>query len=352
MKETPTPRRAAACLGPVLGGGALAAVLTTAMPIAAEVATVRLSPAGSVLRADIAPGHGADLAGLELNLGVEWVQLLYRGNDYAPTNDWTGKAPILWPATGRNFSDPGGTPTGDSLGWTVDGVRYPMPIHGFARDRAWTLAQLDGGGERARAVLTLDDDEESRRHYPFGFHLTVEYALSGHVLTIRKTVRASPANTGPMPFSIGNHVTFNLPLVPGGKADAVRVETPARKHLLIDGAGRPTGQFRPAGLGTPTPVSELPTRVAVSLGDYPPPDPWLRLADPAGVTVTVTHSASRPATGEPVLFNLWGDVGHGFFSPEPWVGKQNSLVTGDGVVTLSPGEVFVWVISIAVALEG
>ena len=41
----------------------------------------------------------------------------------------------------------------------------------------------------------------------------------------------------------------------------------------------------------------------------------------------------RIATGEMfgpdqpvILYNVWGDAAGGFFSPEPWIGLQNSLV--------------------------
>ena len=41
-----------------------------------------------------------------------------------------------------------------------------------------------------------------------------------------------------------------------------------------------------------------------------------------------------------------GDVRSGFFSPEPWVGLQNSLVQRQGLVFVDPGEEFVWVVRI------
>ena len=43
-----------------------------------------------------------------------------------------------------------------------------------------------------------------------------------------------------------------------------------------------------------------------------------------------------------ILFNVWGDVRDGFFSPEPWVGLQNSLVQRQGLVYLDPGDDFLW----------
>ncbi len=67
------------------------------------------------------------------------------------------------------------------------------------------------------------------------------------------------------------------------------------------------------------------------------------------------RSSARPAPGavgwpnkEPpvVLFNLWGDPEAGSFSPEPWVGLQNSLNLQQGLVRLSPGRSWTWTVRI------
>ena len=63
-----------------------------------------------------------------------------------------------------------------------------------------------------------------------------------------------------------------------------------------------------------------------------PPESWTR----------------RAASGDPVGFNMWGDIRKGFFSPEPWWGKQNALATGDGVVRLEPGARFEWAFKVSI----
>lgn len=323
----------------------LAAFLAVVIPAHALAAPKLIRLQQGPMRIDLAPGHGGDLSGLEIRRGGRWVQLLFRGDDYSETKDWTGKAPILWPATGRNL-----LPTGVA-GWRFDDATYPMAIHGFARDMPWKIERVEHGAKRtrARAILILTDTPATRARYPFGFKLTTEYALVGKMLTISQTVHADRRNARSMPFSIGNHITFQLPLIPSGDPSAVRFQTPARRQILTDQRGLPTGRVEPVDFKSPTPVSALGVRMAHSLGDYPSSRPWVRLMDPSGLTVTVSHMETlRPAV-EPVLFNLWGDVGAGFFAPEPWVGKQNSLATGDGVITLPPGKDFRWAISIAVA---
>jgi hypothetical protein len=73
------------------------------------------------------------------------------------------------------------------------------------------------------------------------------------------------------------------------------------------------------------------------------------LEDRSGFAITVSHSEDRRPSGTPVLFNLWGDIAAGYFAPEAWVGKQDSLATGDGTIALAPGGTFRW--TIAVRLE-
>jgi len=310
---------------------------------------VQLSAPGGRLRAYIAPAHGADVAGLEVRHGGEWVELLYRGMDYRPTDGWTGKAPILWPAVGRNFPYPVGSDRhGTGFGWILHGKVYPIPIHGFARDQAWRIVRRGVCDGSAFLTLALRDDNQTRGMYPFGFALTTEYRIWRDSLYIRQAVRADRANKEPMPFSIGNHITFRIPLLPGDDPQGIAISTPATQQVITDVSGRPTGQIVRVSYGMPRLLSSLKPLTAVSLSGYSAAQEWVRLKDHSGFAVTVAHSEDRRPAGTPVLFNLWGDAAHGYFAPEPWVGKQNSLVTGDGVMRLAPGDVFRWTIAVRV----
>jgi galactose mutarotase-like enzyme len=303
---------------------------------------IRLRGPQSRLSAYVAPALGGALVGLELQRQDGPLELLHRGRDFSPTSDWDGKAPILWPATGRTYLA-GGEETQPPPGWSWSGRDYAMPLHGFARDLPWRVVRRS----RTSALLSLSDSEQTRRIFPFGFRLTTEYRINGGTLSIRQRVRADRGNIGAMPFSIGNHITFRVPLTPRGDARRVMISTPATRQLPLDTWGRPTGEVVELPF-TEHPVPSLPTRSALSLGGYAPERTWVRLTDPAGLTVTVSHREDRRPEGTPVLFNLWGDAGAGFFSPEPWVGKQNALATGDGVLTLKPGEQWSWTITVLV----
>jgi galactose mutarotase-like enzyme len=319
----------------------LLALITVAPCMAGETVPpgplISLQGPDNRLHATIAPEAGAEMVGLEYRYKGRWIELLYRGRNFSKTDDWDGKAPILWPATGRNFArDP--VSGADAPGWISQGVFYPMKIHGFARDLSW---QVEGKPGSSTVTLRLRDTAETRKSYPFGFTLTTTYTVGRNTLTIHQLVRASAENRAAMPFSIGNHMTYNLPLVPSSAAAESTFQTGATKRIVL-ADNRPTGKTMPFSAVTPTPVTTIGTRKAVSLGDFPGDRASVTLRDPSGLSLTVSHHESLRPSGTPVLFNLWGDPEKGFFSPEPWVGKQNSLATMDGAIALRPGEMFGW----------
>jgi galactose mutarotase-like enzyme len=328
----------------------LAAALAGASHCAAGTAgtqLVRLSVAGGELQAYIAPAHGADLAGLEVRRDGRWLELLYRGRDYQPTGGWTGKAPILWPAVGRNFPyAPGGRGHDDGLGWVLHGRVYAMPIHGFARDQAWRIVRRGSCAGSAFLVLELSDSDRTRRLYPFRFTLTTEYRVWRDALYIRQAVHAPRANAEPMPFSIGNHITFRIPLLPGDDPLQTTISTPATEQVITDGAGRPTGRVVTVSYVRPRLLTSFEPLTPISLSGYAAGQEWVRLEDRSGFAITVAHSEDRRPSGTPVLFNLWGDIAQGYFAPEAWVGKQDSLATGDGTIALQPGGTFRWTIAV------
>ena len=321
---------------------------------AGKVALIVLRSEAGGVEAAIAPEKGGELSSLRVRRRGKWVEMLYLGRDYSPRDDWTGKAPFLWPATGRNFPPElekrrqAGEVFHDGA-WTWKGKRYPMAIHGFARDFPWQAVEKGADGRRARAVLSFGDNERTRKMYPFGFHNTVEYRLSGRTLEIRYTIWAAESNQDAMPFSLGNHITFNVPLAEGSEAGKMLLLTSSGEELLKTYYGLPTGEVRPRSHAYGVVLRNFERRRAVSLTRYRG-DPLVLLQDPGGIEVRLSHSATRLPPQPVVLFNLWGDAEAGFFSPEPWVGLQNSLVLDKGLIYLAPGEKFEWTIVVKVSV--
>lgn len=109
---------------------------------------------------------------------------------------WPRRSPILFPVCGQ-LRD--GTAV-------IDGKKYPMPLHGFARDYEHQIAGL----KKDRVALSFTDSPETRKMYPFSFSLFVRYTLDGKVLRCRYDVENHSG--GSMPFSVGYHTGYRCPL--------------------------------------------------------------------------------------------------------------------------------------------
>jgi len=310
---------------------------------------VHLEPEMGMLHAQVAPDMGGILAGLQYKVGGEFAELLYRGRNFAPTKSWGGKAPVLWPAVGLNTVDPEES-LDKAAGWMWKGRHYPMPMHGFVRSERWRVEKVFSGRKTAYGIVSTVDSPATRAMYPFGFRLGIEYRVAESKIVLSHCVSAASANSGPMPFSIGNHATFNLPFLFSSNANQITITSSAKRHILLGKNKIPTGQVVDVDYSKPRLLSSLGVQTPVSLGGCPPGNVWTRLEDPSGMAITVSHQCDWRPRGEPVLFNLWGDVPHGFFAPEPWIGKQDSLASGDGLIHLPPGEEFHWRVSIDISL--
>jgi galactose mutarotase-like enzyme len=291
-----------------------------------------LRDALSGMEAAIAPSKGGELASLTVNR----VELIYLGRDYRPRSGFAGKAMFLWPATGPVVNTQ----------WTVNGKTHRMPFHGFAKDADWRVVEHKASSKGAIAKLRWTDTPETREMYPFGFSLTVAYELAKGRLSIRYTVDAAPGNQGAMPFAIGNHVAFNLP--PSGKGSAAKVlfETNCRDEILRDKASLPTGEIRPWRYAPSTAIGEFQAVPAVSLANCGT-EALARLKDPGGFLIEVRHQADHRLPKMPVVqYNLYGSAAEGYFSPEPWIGLQGGLNSGNGLTRLTPGGTWNWRIEI------
>jgi galactose mutarotase-like enzyme len=125
---------------------------------------------------------------------------------------WAEISPILYPV----------------VGWTrdgarVDGRRYALGLHGFARFETFALEA--SGPDFVR--LTLRDNERTRAVYPFAFALALEYRLSDDALAT--TVEIANPGDRSAPYACGLHPGFRWPLGDKGREGAfVRFEKPEK----------------------------------------------------------------------------------------------------------------------------
>jgi galactose mutarotase-like enzyme len=336
-----------ACLAPRLA----------AQPYSVGSAEARGGPAlivlldeGGGMEAAIAPSRGGELSSLRVRHRDRWIETLYLARDYSPREDWTGKAPHLWPATGSNFPADverriQAGERANRGGYDFAGKRYRMPAHGFARQLPWRVEAKSAGASQAAVSLVLEDTAETRAMYPFRFRAEVEYVVAKAELRIQYHIRSAAANQQEMFFSIGNHVTFALPFVAGTDPREVVLTTPLCREIL-KANGIPTGDITAWPHTGGVRLGALPVRAAVTLTGCAPEEPYVVLRDPQGLSLRISHKASELPPEPAAIFNLWGDPAAGFFSPEPWVGLQNSLASGKGLIRVKPGREFTWTIRV------
>lgn len=134
--------------------------------------------------------------------GAQLVSLAKDGLEYLWQGDakwWDRSAPVLFPLVGAPGSEIQHSAGGDSR----------IPKHGFARDLEHRLVKTSESGDSVTYELT--DSDVTHEIYPYSFSLQMTYAITGPS-TIAQTFRIENTGTVPMPYSIGGHPAFNVPL--------------------------------------------------------------------------------------------------------------------------------------------
>lgn len=144
---------------------------------------------------------GAQLLSLCAKDGIEY---LWQGNP----KYWEDQAPTLFPFIGRLTDN----------SYLYMGKIYKMGIHGFAAASQFSMVEQ----EENSLTLELSSTIATLVQYPFDFSLRITYQLVENTLIITYQVKNFGTNT--MPFGIGGHPGFNVPLVDGEKFEDYELE--------------------------------------------------------------------------------------------------------------------------------
>ena len=141
---------------------------------------------------------------------------------------WADHTPVLFPVIG-NCKD------GSVI---IDGRKYPMTKHGFARKAMFHPAVV---GENY-VTLELTESAETKKMYPFDFTLEVTYELTDRGFRCYFTVENQ--SDRPMPFCVGGHPAFVVPMEEGATFEDYQVVFPDDEkvtNLLCPGGQLITG---------------------------------------------------------------------------------------------------------------
>ena len=166
---------------------------------------------GAGMRSTIRNGHltiEADTRGGELQsiLSSEGLSDLWSGDK----RYWGYRAPTLFPIIGRLRDDRAVSAGGEIC----------LPKHGLARRAEFELARQGDDFLCYRYRST----PQTKEQYPYDFCLEIGYELKGWTLTTRYKV--TNTGEGVMPFVIGGHPAFAVPLTEGEAFEDYRIAFP------------------------------------------------------------------------------------------------------------------------------
>ena len=165
--------------------------------------------------------------------GAELISVKHEGVERLWQNEsgaWSGHAPILFPF-------------GGTCAVVVDGVQYPCPRHGFARQKEFSVFEKTEN----EITLLLRSDAQTKEWYPYDFSLFITYTVSGNRLSV--THKAVNEGTKTMYAGFCCHESFCL----DGEVNEYEVVFKEEERFLspytLDGDGRMTGEARDFGSG-------------------------------------------------------------------------------------------------------
>jgi galactose mutarotase-like enzyme len=229
---------------------------------------------------------------------------------------WGGRSPVLFPIVGKAPNDH----------VSIDGHRYPMGQHGFARRSEFALAASGEGFCR----FELQSNQSSRSIFPFDFVLTLEHRVEGRAVVV--TAQVTNQDHRPMPFGIGFHPAFVWPL-PGceGLDHSVTLENGGEPELIrLSG-----GLLKPEPLPSPFRNGVLALEYELFEADA--------MLFPEGAGAGLTYAAGDRAirfTWENLPnFAIWSKPGAPFVCLEPWRGTSAQMDRSDELAERPYGEV-------------
>lgn len=261
-------------------------------------------------------------------------EMMWQGNPEV----WGSHAPLLFPYCGRMI--------GNIL--HAGGRDYEAKPHGFARDSIFTCVSHD----EEKLVLRLTDNDATREVYPYAFVLDVTFTLSGSNLCqtvsvlnpLEKGENAGQPGDGVLPFSVGFHPAFALPLRHGLPTEEHELvfTLPEKPTEVLTPGGFVSGETRPRFTGQQaiTLDDTLFAQDSVCLKGLRSDSITLREKNgPAGVQVDITGYPNTLLWSKPTAPLV-------FICIEPWHGLPDPLEEyGDfankpGIIRLAQGEMF------------
>ena len=262
-------------------------------------------------------------------MGAQLMSLRKGESEYlwqGDSNWWPRRAPILFPIVGV---------LKDSKAESAEGT-ISLARHGLARLNQFEVVEQSPSS----VTLQLKSTEETRMSYPYDFELKLIFSVAGNTLTQTYEV-SNPANVV-LPFTLGAHPAFNIP-IPGVEAASLD-----QYHLLFTHSWTSYGpSITDEGLCDYT----TPQRLIVDSDTLPlsweliDREKTITLEDVPDRRITLAASTEAPSETHGIQMDfegfdylgIWSAApGCPFVALEPWCGIADSVDT-DGVFEHKPG---------------
>jgi len=159
--------------------------------------------------------------------GAELASVLQLDNQFefiwnANPTVWNRHAPVLFPIIGKLKNNK----------ISINGILYEMSQHGFARDCDFELINKTEESLTFLLVSNLKTHEK----YPFEFQFYIIYSFTEITNQLKITYRVTNNSTIEMPFSIGAHPGFKLPIPDLNQYNIdFYYLNDIERHLLVEG---------------------------------------------------------------------------------------------------------------------
>lgn len=264
-------------------------------------------------------GKGALSASIS-SKGAELQSLKLSGVEYLWQADpalWGKHAPVLFPIVGsiRNGR--------------ADSAEGPctMDRHGLARINEHELVSVSDDG--TSVTYEFVSTPETRAAYPYDFKLNMTYTIVGEA-TLAQTFRVENTGAVPLPFSVGGHPAFNIPVEGADEAyedyefrfaESWTADCP---KLVEGGLATYEDTFRTVDGSDTLPLSRELFRYDTMILDHVPGDTLSLVGKRSGHGIRVDFPGFD-------YLGVWSAPGAPFVALEPWTG-HTTLTTEDDVL--------------------
>ena len=242
-------------------------------------------------------------------------EYLWQGNP----DIWSGQSPVLFPIIGRLIEDK----------YTLDGKKYEMEKHGFARRNDWEFA----GSDDTSLTFILKENENTLKSYPYCFELIVKFILKGNRLTVEHKIVNKSKDV--MYFSIGAHPAFNCEI--GDRL--VFDEKESLEAIKID-------LVNSLRLPEATPFLKNESEIIITEDVFKEDALIFKGVKSENITLVTGDRKIKFNLGKAPYLGIWAKPGAPYVCIEPWYGvndsteKKADFSQKDAINSVNPDECF------------